>query len=295
MRRSCFIASLTLVSLALPLTAQPVVWPGNGHTYEAIVVSGGITWPAAQQAAMTAGGHLASITSAAENSFVFSLLSDPLCWYGGSGLWIGGIQPPGSPEPAGGWQWSTGEPFSYSNWGAAEPNNAGGEDRIHYWQNSAQWNDLNFGSFLPGYVYEYSPPSSPQYQSNSVLATLTIDGVYGTSYSAATINVPINGVATLALSSTNAGMPWELGFGLAPLLSTSSGALVTPGGQMLNLDLADPSLGTLWNFFQGPGFQSVQIPISVPTPIGVSLQLLVAEPYMPCGVCLSQPTRFIVQ
>lgn len=35
------------------------------------------------------------------------------------------------------------QPFSYSNWGSGEPNNAGeGEDCIHLSQGN-QWNDLN--------------------------------------------------------------------------------------------------------------------------------------------------------
>jgi len=61
-------------------TALAEVWPGNGHDYEAVLAPDGITWDAANAAAVASGKHLATITSAAENDFVFSLLSAPELW-----------------------------------------------------------------------------------------------------------------------------------------------------------------------------------------------------------------------
>ncbi|MEP7274673.1 MAG: C-type lectin domain-containing protein, partial [Acidobacteriota bacterium] len=64
-------------------------------------------WDEAQAAAVARGGYLATILSDAENTFVFNLVNDPAYWRDDLpfGPWIGGYQPPGSPEPAGGWTW----------------------------------------------------------------------------------------------------------------------------------------------------------------------------------------------
>jgi hypothetical protein len=151
-----------LVSMA---GAEPVRWTGNGHLYEPVSVSGTITWPQAQQAAINAGGYLATITSQAENDFVFSLINSDAYWfaYGGgywSGPWIGGMQAAGSAEPAGGWGWISGEPFGYSNWDTGQPNNANtNENRIHFGfatSRTSKWNDVaeTFGS-VKAYVIEY--------------------------------------------------------------------------------------------------------------------------------------------
>ena len=71
-------------------------------------VASGITWDAAKLAAVALGGTLATNISANENDFVFALAaSNPSAWFtDGSGHargpWLGGFQPPGRPEPAGG-------------------------------------------------------------------------------------------------------------------------------------------------------------------------------------------------
>jgi len=77
------------------------------------------------------GGYLASITSAAENSFVTNLISsDPRFWdvnsSGTFGPWVGGYQYDKLAEPAGHWAWTSGEAWNYTNWNpdAPEPNNA---------------------------------------------------------------------------------------------------------------------------------------------------------------------------
>ena len=120
--------------------------------YKAVLVPEGITWEEANKAAQAMGGHLATITSAAENDYVYSLVAnDDRFWYKygtdliGLGPWLGGYQPPGSPEPSGGWRWVTGEPFTYSNWASGQPDNYRGEDYLHYWgagtPKGSKWND----------------------------------------------------------------------------------------------------------------------------------------------------------
>ena len=166
------------------VSAAPVQWKisdgGNGHFYEAVYVPTGIDWYTAQANAVQAGGYLASIASAQENQFVFSLVDSSEFWtpyiedY--MGPWLGGLQLSGSIEPAGGWLWVTNEPWLYANWDAltSEPNNTGGnEDRIHFHARSAAmrspaWNDLPgdpsltyFGPVtITGYVVEYGPAAT---------------------------------------------------------------------------------------------------------------------------------------
>jgi len=137
---------------------------GNGHWYKAVASSNSITWTEADQLARAQGGYLATITSAAENSFVFDLVNAPEFFVNGKGPALGGFQRDESAEPAGGWSWVNGEPWNYSNWHPGEPNNSrhhtGTEDRLEFYSEipgrpAATWNDLNRDdTTLGGYVIE---------------------------------------------------------------------------------------------------------------------------------------------
>jgi hypothetical protein len=95
----------------------------------------------------TVVGHLVTLQSLAENNFVQT--------NAGGNRWIGltdrvGVAP-GATESAfqpdfltQGWVWVTGEPFTFQNWGAGEPNDAGGEDAVHL-GGSNVWNDNKGG------------------------------------------------------------------------------------------------------------------------------------------------------
>lgn len=162
--------TLALILSALS-AAQAVHWSpaagGNGHWYEIVGTPGGIDWNTAFVNAHGAGGHLATITSSSENDFCFGLVDAPQYWQADSsnanlGPCIGGYQTPGSAEPAGGWNWVTGEPWSYTAWAAGQPDNAGsGENTLHFYHNpaparAANWNDLtDTAAVLPGYLIEY--------------------------------------------------------------------------------------------------------------------------------------------
>jgi hypothetical protein len=171
------LAFLQFVALTSAATAAPTVWDvssgGNGHSYEVIAAPAGISWDNARSAALAAGGDLASITSAAENSFVFALTDSNAYWYLydghiAIGPWLGGRQV-GGPEPAGGWTWSNGDAFAYTNWAPGQPDNTSGEDRLHFHVidgtptgRGPTWNDLqNNGGVLPhAYVVEFIPEPS---------------------------------------------------------------------------------------------------------------------------------------
>ena len=80
--------------------AQLVEWPvalgGNGHFYEVVPAPAGINWANSNSGAVNRGGYLATITSAAENAFVFGLAeADATVWYSGYGPYLGGLQPAG--------------------------------------------------------------------------------------------------------------------------------------------------------------------------------------------------------
>lgn len=134
---------------------------GNGHWYEAVAVTNGISWRQASELAHSECGYLATLTSAAENDFVFSLVNSPQFFtaQNGSGPALGGFQMPGSPEPDCGWTWITGEPWSYTHWGPGLPDGAA-EDRLHFFSGlsstpSSNWNDIYSEDLnLGGYVVE---------------------------------------------------------------------------------------------------------------------------------------------
>ncbi len=157
---------------AIEAHAEPVQWSGNGHWYEGVVApAGNITWTDARDAAVARGGYLATLTSAEEDQFVYGLVSaNSDLWYlvetgWKHGPWLGGYAEESAPETYS-WYWVTGEPWSYSNWDAYQPDHnyswLGGEWYLHF-ANGDHWNDcLNdltvLSQMIRGYVVEYDIP-----------------------------------------------------------------------------------------------------------------------------------------
>ncbi|MAG57690.1 MAG: hypothetical protein CMJ83_15475, partial [Planctomycetes bacterium] len=134
------------------------------------------------------------------------------------------------------------------------------------------------------------------YQTNQPAADMNVDGAQGTATSPAIANVTTNSLVGLNLNSTVSGMPWDLAYGLSPLVSSNSTAVTTLGGQILNIDLADPSWGTWFNLFSSsPPFSNMTLPLSFSAPLSVSVQFAVLDPTSGDGFVLSQPTRVIAQ
>lgn len=132
-----------------------VTWADNGHTYtlasiDAICSDAGcLTWEdtlTAVENYNTSNGtsyYLATITSAEENAFIQKSFLE----YSYS-AWVGGFQADGQLSTGAGWQWVTGEEFTYTNWNGGEPNDWGAseddedneENYLMYYSNGL-WND----------------------------------------------------------------------------------------------------------------------------------------------------------
>jgi hypothetical protein len=139
----------------------------NGHSYYRS--TGTMTWTAARQACLNMGGHLVTVTTAAENNFIYNL------WPSG---WIGLTDE----VVEGQWRWVTGETYSYQSWNSGEPNNSNNEDYIQF-VGGGRWNDLNNNSSLPyvlefEYIVEYTPWT--------LVTTVTTDATGRYSFSNAT-------------------------------------------------------------------------------------------------------------
>ncbi len=124
----------------------------NNHRYE--VFDEGMTWPEAKAACEAKGGHLVTITSQEEQTFVEGLISNK----GKKQYWIGMTAIGSDPE------WITGERVSYSNFDSTEPNNSKRSDgqsedyiQIYNEPNPAvgsskrfRWNDIYYDNTYPG-------------------------------------------------------------------------------------------------------------------------------------------------
>src|SRR5262245_13232265 len=101
------------------IVAGPFVNPGNGHSY---YVLSGNDWTSSEQDAQSLGGHLTTIRSAAENSWIVNNICTNLP--GGPNLsfrplWIGIANP--SHDAGGGthesnFVWANAEAVTYTNW-----------------------------------------------------------------------------------------------------------------------------------------------------------------------------------
>lgn len=151
---------MSLIAQGAGVVLGQTTWStGNGHDY-AIVEFPLETWNSASIDIATTlpGYHLATITSQAEQDFIWQFFLDTTS--SGRDWWLGGFQPI-EPEidPAEGWEWVTGEIWDYTNWNSGEPNNANGiEDHLSFEGSiGGTWNDcctLGEGVVLGGYIAE---------------------------------------------------------------------------------------------------------------------------------------------
>ncbi len=151
----------TAVKLVLPAAAE-----FRGHRYQ--YIPGAFTWNEAEANAVSLGGHLATLTSAEENHWLWTQFSSFLPSQGKRvlserGWWIGGkaLEEPGS----GKWAWVTGEAFDYTCWSVVKApparvprlcqhHNGGGSGL-------SAWSPVHY-SYRCGYVVEWDADGKTQ-------------------------------------------------------------------------------------------------------------------------------------
>jgi len=156
------LALLSVLCCCLLLTginvhAEPVQWEGNGHWYDAIGFNQ--NWHRARRNASTRihldlPGHLATLTSQAEQDFVWQ--SFYRCNY-----WLGGFQARWARTVDTGWKWITGEPWSFTKWEANKPDDCCGTGGIEDGEENfllltCEWWDDRYETYVATrYIVEY--------------------------------------------------------------------------------------------------------------------------------------------
>ena len=145
---------VTMQSLS---TAKPgEVLTFGGHRYQFSPEK--LDWDEARAAAESAGGHLATITSKEENEWVLQTFVAKLLE--GRMLWLGGT----SNNPTRTWTWITGEPFTFTAWGANEPGGSDIEFALCFSSMNKGWGDIRSNGVglvdrRGGYLIEWDTPA----------------------------------------------------------------------------------------------------------------------------------------
>jgi hypothetical protein len=214
--------------------------PLTDHFYE--YISGTVSWTGSKTAAENRSyfgraGYLATMSSEAENNFIWRIMSSD-AWFGASDDLTEVNNSKGTTAFAsqaaveGRWHWVTGPEkgtnFSigntpsitlvsgqYHKWAPGEPNNAGSENFGQFYSsNLGQWNDLP-NTTLPGYICEYGDMPGDITSSTTILTRpIEISGASSGWVSGGDINVCSgSNSTTLTLNSyTGSIVRWESSF-----------------------------------------------------------------------------------
>lgn len=214
--------------------------PLTDHFYE--YVAGTVSWTGSKTAAENRSyfgraGYLATMSSEAENNFIWRIMSSD-AWMGASDDLTEVNNSKGTTAFAsqaaveGRWHWVTGPEkgtnFSigntpsitlvsgqYHKWAPGEPNNAGSENFGQFYSsNLGQWNDLP-NTTLPGYICEYGDMPGDITSSTTILTrSIEISGASSGWVSGGDINVCSgSNSTTLTLNGyTGSIVRWESSF-----------------------------------------------------------------------------------
>jgi hypothetical protein len=110
-----------------------------------------LTWKEARDKCRAKGGHLAKVTSAEQNQFLTSLLTEQEI----ESAWLGATDE----EHEDSWTWLDGSPLTYANWDPGQPNNGGeGEHYLLLWvERDGRWTDQPDRSerHQPGFICQW--------------------------------------------------------------------------------------------------------------------------------------------
>jgi hypothetical protein len=202
--------SISLIASALADENSKLKWDKNGHYYEIVKIA--LNWDDAQSYARSQQfidpdtgfvlkGHLATIASSEENSWIVQNIILPLNlapingeWFA---VWLGGYRDKNAINASDGWHWITGEPWAWTNWHPDEPNNAGGMERyLQMWaidsngETMGKWNDNDIQARLViNYILiEYEPTEEQTTETPSCNSIIYLNGESAACVEAEVIN-----------------------------------------------------------------------------------------------------------
>ena len=165
------------VQVSVSATINPAGYyynPINGHFYKPVTT--GATYTAARAAALLSTfkgqtGYLVTITSATENSFIFTNVPQQNVWFAATdevkdGTWVIDAGPEkGTVMKTANGQLNGNVAGVYNNWAGGEPNGSNHTEdyAVTNWNGQSTWNDLNNNWNNP-YIIEYGTWSNPDSQ-----------------------------------------------------------------------------------------------------------------------------------
>ena len=138
-------ASVTVAGAQNAAVQWKVSEGGNGHWYQCRPAIGvDDLWQPSQDSALASGGYLATLTTQAENLWVYSLTVSQHAWDGRAGPLLGGKKRSDNT-----FEWVTGEQWSYTSWLSGEPSSGLWEPYLNFLGphgtniSDATWNDTD--------------------------------------------------------------------------------------------------------------------------------------------------------
>jgi hypothetical protein len=170
---------MTICVLGLNVTAATFVHADTigdkvswqGHDYYLL---DGKDWWAQEAEAVSLGGHLVTVNDEDEHYFIWNTFNN---YEGGSRyIWIGFTDS----AVEGSWEWTSGEPVTYTRWAGGEPNNSPNSDAAYISSPNDPrpfyWNDAPTSWGLNA-VAEVVPSSVPEPSISAALLSLGLMGL----------------------------------------------------------------------------------------------------------------------
>ena len=202
--------------------------PANGHFYQ-VINDPNISWTDAKAAADASTlfglkGYLATLTSAAENTFAYEKAQFN-GWIGGSdaaspGVWAWADGPENGLQFWSGTVGGTVVAGQYDNWAPSQPDDSGGNQRYLRFQVGGVWDDYDNTGFSPGYLIEYGGSAGDPTLQLTSSATVNVGSVTDTPVVTSTTAL-VNTATTTITGTADAGS-------LVKIYHTVSGTGTTP-------------------------------------------------------------------
>lgn len=148
----------TISSDAMSSSSSVHNWTFNGHKYQRFEMNK--TWKGAKRYCESLGGHLATITSLDEQTYIENLGLKP-----GFNYWIGATDEDEEDQ----WKWVTGEPWEYTLWDIGQPDNYQSINGI----------EENYLQIISDYDYKWNDSANEQDETAEIGFICEWDSEYG--------------------------------------------------------------------------------------------------------------------